>query len=232
LYKKALILFFTGIYQRGADSRQRCCAQFIVRSLKMKVILNQDVKYLGEEGDIKTVANGYARNYLFPRRLAVPHSAATIKYFESKKTEIDERKKAKRTDAQSLKERLEAFTVEITMSSGPTGKLYGAVTNQTVGDILNKNGFDIERKRIEIPGLTIKHTGKYSAIVHLYESVVASVPVMVTSREEIEATKRKAAEEERAKKRVRPHKPDEKSAEEIKDTAEETEAAQSDSALS
>ena len=186
----------------------------------MKVILNQDVKYLGEEGDIKTVASGYARNYLFPRKLAVPHNGATIKYFESKKAEIDERKKSKRTDAQSLKERLEAFTAEITMSSGPTGKLYGAVTNQTVADILSKNGFDIERKRIEIPGLTIKHTGKYSAIVHLYESAFASVPVVVTSREEIEASKRKAAEEERAKKKARPHEAAAQSAEDVKDAAQ------------
>jgi large subunit ribosomal protein L9 len=170
----------------------------------MKVILNQDVKHLGEEGDIKTVANGYARNYLFPRKLAVPHNAATIRYFESKKEEIDKRKHEKRTDAQSFKERLESFTAEITMSSGPTGKLYGAVTNQTVAEILNKNGFDIERKRIEIPGLTIKHTGKYNAIVHLYESTFASVPVVITSREEIEAKERKAAEEEKAKKKSAP----------------------------
>ena len=199
----------------------------------MKVILNQDVKYLGEEGDVKTVANGYARNYLFPRKLAVSHNAATIKYFESKKAEIDERKKAKRTDAQGLKERLEAFTAEITMSSGPTGKLYGAVTNQTVADILNKNGFDIERKRIEIPGLTIKHTGKYSAIVHLYESAFASVPVVVTSREEIEANERKTAEEERAKKRAagRVREQTEKNAEDIKDAAQDSQAAESDAAL-
>ena len=199
----------------------------------MKVILNQDVKYLGEEGDVKTVANGYARNYLFPRKLAVSHNAATIKYFESKKAEIDERKKAKRTDAQGLKERLEAFTAEITMSSGPTGKLYGAVTNHTVADILNKNGFDIERKRIEIPGLTIKHTGKYSAIVHLYESAFASVPVVVTSREEIEANERKTAEEERAKKRAagRVREQTEKNAEDIKDAAQDSQAAESDAAL-
>jgi large subunit ribosomal protein L9 len=168
----------------------------------MKVILNQDVKYLGEEGDIKTVANGYARNYLFPRKLAVPYDSAAIRYFESKKAEIDERKRSKRTDAQSLKDRLEAFTAEVTMSSGPTGKLYGAVTNQTVADILNKNGFDIERKRIEIPGLTIKHTGKYTALVHLYESAFASVPVVVTSQEEIEANARKAAEAEKLQKRA------------------------------
>jgi large subunit ribosomal protein L9 len=161
----------------------------------MKVILNQDVKYLGEEGDVKTVANGYARNYLFPRKMAVLYNPYSVRVFEGKKAEIEERKKAKRDDAQSLKERLEALTVEITMSSGPTGKLYGAVTSQTVADELGKNGFDIERKRIEIPGLTIKHTGKYTASVHLYESSAADVHIVVTSQEENEAKKRAAAAE-------------------------------------
>jgi large subunit ribosomal protein L9 len=159
----------------------------------MKVILNQDVKYLGEEGDVKTVANGYARNYLFPRKLAVLYNPFSVKMLESKKAEIEERKRAKRADAQSLKERLEALTVEITMSSGPTGKLYGAVTNQTIADELGKSGFDIERKRIEIPGLTIKHTGKYTAAIHLYESSSAEVQVIVTSQEEIEAKRRAAS---------------------------------------
>jgi large subunit ribosomal protein L9 len=171
----------------------------------MKVILNQDVKYLGEEGDIKVVANGFARNYLFPRNFALPYNNITVEYFESKKTEIDERKNAKRNDAKSLKERLEAFTVELAMSSGPTGKLYGAVTNQTIADELNKNGFTIERKRIEIQGLTIKHTGKYSVTIHLYESSSAVVSVIVTSQEEIETIKRKQAEEARASKRNASH---------------------------
>jgi large subunit ribosomal protein L9 len=168
----------------------------------MKVILNQDVKHLGEEGDVKTVANGYARNYLFPRNLALPYNTITIQHFESKKSEIEERKNLKRNDAQSRKEKLEAFTVELVMSSGPTGKLYGAVTNQTIVDELTKNGFEIERKRIEIPGLTIKHTGKYTAIVHLYETSSANITVVVVSQEELEAKKRKDAAEAKAAQRA------------------------------
>jgi large subunit ribosomal protein L9 len=93
------------------------------------------------------------------------------------------------------------------MSSGPTGKLYGAVTNQTIADELNKNGFTIERKRIEIQGLTIKHTGKYSVTIHLYESSSAAVSVIVTSQEEIETKKRKQAEEARASKKSASHTP-------------------------
>jgi large subunit ribosomal protein L9 len=170
----------------------------------MKVILNQDVKYLGEEGDVKTVANGYARNYLLPRKLAVQYNPYTVKFFEGKKAEIEERKLSKRADAQSLKEKLEAFVVEVSMSSGPTGKLYGAVTNQTVADELGRHGFDIERKRIEIPGLTIKHTGKYTAAVHLYESASATVQIVVTSQEEAEAKQREAQKAARSARKT-PH---------------------------
>ncbi|MBO5137433.1 MAG: 50S ribosomal protein L9 [Spirochaetaceae bacterium] len=150
----------------------------------MKVILNQDVKYLGEEGDVKVVANGYARNYLFPRNFALPYNDMTVAYFEGRKEEIEARKAEKRRDAASLKEKLEGFTVELVMPAGPNGKLYGAVTNQTVADELQKNGFEIERKRIEIPGLTIKTLGKYHAIVRLYESATADVVVVVSSQEE------------------------------------------------
>lgn len=150
----------------------------------MKVILNQDVKHLGEEGDVKVVANGYARNFLLPRNLALPYNEMTVAYFEGRKAEIEARKAEKRKNAASLKDRLEAFTVKLVMPAGPNGKLYGAVTNQTVADELHKNDFDIERKRIEIPGTAIKSTGKYHATVRLYEAATAEITIEVTSQEE------------------------------------------------
>jgi large subunit ribosomal protein L9 len=152
----------------------------------MKVILNQDVKYLGEEGDIKTVATGYARNYLFPRNFAVPYNEHTAAFFEGRKDEIEDRKAAKRTDASSIKARLEAATVSFTVTAGPTGKLYGAVTAQTIVDELAKQGFEVERKRLEIPGLVIKHTGKYPVTVRLYEQMAATVNVVVEAEKEPE----------------------------------------------
>ncbi len=155
----------------------------------MKVILNQDVKHLGEEGDVKVVANGYARNYLFPRNLALPYNNMTVAYFESRKEEIESRKEEKRRDAASLKDKLEAFTVELFMPAGPNGKLYGAVTNQTIADELLKAGFEIERKRIEVPGLTIKSVGKYHAFVRLYETSVAEISVTVSAQNDQEKTK-------------------------------------------
>ncbi|MDR3283922.1 MAG: 50S ribosomal protein L9 [Treponema sp.] len=151
----------------------------------MKVILNQDVKHLGEEGDVKVVANGYARNYLFPRNLVLPYNTVTVAYFEERKEEITARKQAKRTDAASLKERMEGFTLELKMSAGPSGKLYGAVTNHTIAEEIAKHGFDIERKRIDVPGLTIKHTGKYTVVIHLYEAVTANLTVVVNAQEEV-----------------------------------------------
>ena len=148
----------------------------------MKIILNQDVKHLGEMGDVKNVANGYYRNYLFPHGFAVPYNDVTVAYFESRKEEIEARKEQKRKDSASLKEKLEALNVELVMPAGSNGKLYGAVSTQTVADYLNKNGFEIERKRIEIPGLAIKSTGNYHAIIHLYEAQVAEIKIAVIAQ--------------------------------------------------
>ena len=148
----------------------------------MKVILNEDVKYLGEEGDIKNVAKGYARNYLFPRNLAVPCNEFTLAHFESRKEELEAQKAAKRQDAASLKERLEALSIKILMPAGPNGKLYGAVTTQTLFDELQKLDFDIERKRIEIPGQTVKSTGAHKAIIKLYENTSAEISFTVEAQ--------------------------------------------------
>jgi large subunit ribosomal protein L9 len=147
--------------------------------LEMKVILNEDVNHLGEVGDIKNVANGYARNFLFPRQLAFPYNEVTVAFFEGRKEEIEAKKAEKRAASASLKERLEANGFEVSMSAGPSGKLYGAVTNNTVSDVLKNAGFDIDRKKISIVGLTIKHTGKYTVTIHLYEDQYASVTLEV-----------------------------------------------------
>ena len=150
----------------------------------MKVILNQDVKHLGEEGDVKDVANGYARNYLFPRNFAVPSNNKTLAFFENRKAEIEAKKAAKRADAASLKEKLEATVITLIMPAGANGKLYGAVTNQSLVDEFKKLGFEIERKRIDIPGLTFKSVGKYHVSIRLYESAAATVQVVVEAQPE------------------------------------------------
>ncbi len=159
----------------------------------MKVFLNADVKHLGEEGDVKTVANGYARNYLFPRNLALPYNDVTVAHFEGRKEEIESKKVAKRAESASLAEKITAHTITIVMPAGPNGKLYGAVTSQTVAEYLNKDGFEIERKRIEVPGLTIKSVGKYVVRIRLYEATSAELTVIVEPQEEVKQSKTSSA---------------------------------------
>ena len=145
----------------------------------MKVILNKDLAPLGEEGDVKDVARGYARNYLFPRGIALPYNERTVQLFEARKEEINARKALKRHDAAGIKEKLEALSLTLTMPAGPNGKLYGAVTSQTIMEELAKQGFQIERKKIELPGNSFKSVGKYKVTIKLYENAHAECPVSV-----------------------------------------------------
>jgi large subunit ribosomal protein L9 len=159
------------------------CGAGYNKELGMKVILNKDLATLGEEGDVKEVAKGYARNYLFPRGIALPYTTRMIKLIEGRRTEIEARKEQKRMDARGLKEKLDAFELSLTMPAGANGKLYGAVTNQTIADELAKNGFQIERKRIELAGNGFKNVGKYKAVIKLYENQSAEISITIIAQE-------------------------------------------------
>jgi large subunit ribosomal protein L9 len=163
----------------------------------MKVILNKDLSTLGEEGDVKDVARGYARNFLFPRGIALPYTDSTVKLFESRKEEIEARKAEKRKDASGLKEKLEALELVITMPAGANGKLYGAVTSQTIMDEFAKQGYQIERKRIELAATSFKSVGKYKVTVKLYESAAAEITVTVQGH--VEETKTSSAANRRSR---------------------------------
>jgi large subunit ribosomal protein L9 len=163
----------------------------------MKVILNKDHAPLGEEGDVKDVARGYARNFLFPRDIAVPYNEKTVKLFESRKEEIEARKAEKRKDAAGLKEKLEALELSVSMPAGANGKLYGAVTSQTVMDELAKQGFQIERKRIELQGTNFKSVGKYKVLIKLYESAAAELSITVQGQVEKTETRQSAGRRHR-----------------------------------
>ncbi|MDR3276993.1 MAG: 50S ribosomal protein L9 [Treponema sp.] len=149
----------------------------------MKVILNKDLSPLGEEGDVKDVAKGYFRNYLYPRGIAVPYNEETVRIFESRKDEIEARKVEKRKDAAGFREKLEALELSLTMPAGPNGKLYGAVTAQTVAEELSKQGYPTERKRVELPGNSFKSVGKYKITVKLYEGAAAEITLTVLAQE-------------------------------------------------
>ena len=149
----------------------------------MKVILNQDVPSLGEIGDVKDVAPGYARNFLLPRDLAVVYNDRTVRLFEKRKAEIEAIKEQKRKASMSLKEKLEAEELSIVMPAGANGKLYGAVTNANIADELLKKGIEVDRKRIEVPGRAIKSTGNYRVLVRLYEKDEAVIRVAIIGQE-------------------------------------------------
>jgi large subunit ribosomal protein L9 len=149
----------------------------------MKVILNKDLAPLGEEGDVKEVAKGYARNFLFPQGIAMPYTDRTVAILESRREAIAERKEEKRKAALGIKEKLEELNLVILMPAGANGRLYGAVTGQTIADELTKQGFDIERKRIELPGNSFKSVGNYKVAVKLYESAAAELSITVEGQQ-------------------------------------------------
>jgi large subunit ribosomal protein L9 len=147
--------------------------------MKRKVILNQDVAGLGEEGDIKEVAAGYARNYLYPRKVAMPYSKQNLQHLEGRRSAIERRKEEKRSEAMGLKERLEAEELQFAMPAGESGKLFGSVNNATIAQELEKRGYSIEKKRIEVPEHNIRMVGTHKVKVHLYASEQAEITVVV-----------------------------------------------------
>ncbi len=149
----------------------------------MKVILNQDLSNLGEEGEVKVVADGYGRNYLIPKGIAVPYTKANIEIFKQKKNAIEARKESKRKDASSLKDKLAAEEMSFKMPVGENGKLFGAITSANIVEELAKKGIAVERKKIEIPEHSIKVVGNYVVKVKLYAGETADLKVVVSAAE-------------------------------------------------
>ncbi len=145
----------------------------------MKVILNQDVVGLGEEGDVKEVAGGYARNFLLPKKLVLPHTKQNLASLEHRRAAIEKRKEDKRAEALGLKERLEAEEIKFVMPAGENGKLFGSVSNALVAQELEKRGYQIEKKRVEIPEHTIRSVGTYKIRIKLYDKEEAIVKMVV-----------------------------------------------------
>ncbi|MGD1821054.1 MAG: 50S ribosomal protein L9 [Pleomorphochaeta sp.] len=163
----------------------------------MKIILNQDVINLGEEGDVVVVKDGYARNYLLPQGFAVVYNKTNMSIVNSRAKAIEARKAEKRQASASLKEKLDDLTLNLVVSAGDTGKLFGSVSSATVQEALSKEGIEIERKKIDVPSNMIKMVGNYTVRVHLYEKDYATVKLVVESEAQIkarEAEEKKAAE--------------------------------------
>ena len=150
----------------------------------MKIILNQDVVNLGEEGDIRDVAAGYARTCLIPKKLAYAYNRNTVVMLESRRDAIESRKDDKRTAALGLKGQLEELKLQFSMSAGENGKLFGSVTSALIAEELEKAGHSIERRRIEIPDNHIRQVGEYSVRVKLYGQEEANIQVLVERSKE------------------------------------------------
>ena len=161
----------------------------------MKIILNQDVVNLGEEGDVVVVKDGYARNYLLPTGAAVIYNKANAAMFKQRAEQIAKRKAEKRAASASLKERLDNVTISLVVTAGESGKLFGSVTSQMVQEALLKEGFEIEKKKLDVPTHAIKMTGTYHIVAHLYENDKANITLNVLSEAEVKAAAKKAAEE-------------------------------------
>jgi large subunit ribosomal protein L9 len=145
----------------------------------MKIILNQDVAGLGEEGDVKEVADGFARNYLIPRKLAVPHTKTNLAHLAGRRTAIEGRKEEKRKEAMGLKERLEAEELQFVMPAGESGKLFGSVSSSLIAAELEKKGYPLEKRRIEVPEHHLRQVGSYIVKIKLYGNEEASLKVVV-----------------------------------------------------
>jgi len=145
----------------------------------MKIILYEDVPSLGEIGDIKVVADGYARNYLIPKSMAVRYTKATKTELEQKQQSIERHKKAKSDAAMDLKSRIESKVMDSAVAAGKNGRLFGSITSSAVVDFLGTEGIEIERKRIELPSGGIKTVGEHVARVKLYGKNDAELKINV-----------------------------------------------------
>ncbi len=169
----------------------------------MKVILNQDIANLGEIGDIKEVAAGYARNYLLPKKLVMVYNEKTAAMLQRRQNEILAIKEQKRLASRSLKEKIEAEPLVIAMPAGSNGKLYGAVTNHTIADELLKKGIEVDRRKIEVPDRSIKSVGNYKVVIKLYEKDEAMLLCTVEAQSAAPVESNKPTEAETKKHRAR-----------------------------
>ncbi len=146
----------------------------------MKVILKQDVKGLGREGDLKDVKDGYARNFLLPTARAVIADMGAVANWERHKEQREERDRAVRADAEATAEKLRELKLEIPVKAGERGRLFGAVTSHQVAAAIAREGVELDRHALHLRE-PIKALGDYKVDVKLMPGVDASVTVSVVA---------------------------------------------------
>jgi large subunit ribosomal protein L9 len=148
----------------------------------MEVILRDHVEHLGRRGEIVKVADGYARNYLLPRKLALPATDANRKWVERERKLAEARDVEERGAAEAIAMRLNALELQINRRVGENDQLYGSVTNADIAELLTSKGFEIDRRKILLPD-PIKTLGSNTVPVKLHREVTAQLKVSVGKEE-------------------------------------------------
>lgn len=146
----------------------------------MKVILLEDVKGLGKKGDLVNCKTGYARNFLFPKELAIEATPTNLKKWEEEMKDKEAKMQKEKEEALELKERLEKITVELKGKGGEGGRLFGSITSKDIADSLKKqHNIDIDKKKIELKE-NIKTAGITNVEIRVFPEITASLKVDVT----------------------------------------------------
>ncbi len=145
----------------------------------MKVVLLQDVKGHGKKGELCNVSDGYARNFLFPKKLAVEADNAALNELKNREEAAAHHKKEEIAAAQNTANALNGKEVVIKAKAGSNGKLFGSVTSKEIAaEIKNNLGIEIDKKKMSVAD--IKNFGEYTAEIKLYQGIVAKITVKVT----------------------------------------------------
>lgn len=146
----------------------------------MKVILLQDVKKIGKKGDVIEASDGYARNFLFPRKLAEEATDSNLHILNNKKENERKQKLKELEEAQKIASELKGKEIKLSAKTGEGGKLFGAITSKDVAELINKKyKIKVDKKKIVMD--TIKVAGGYEIEVKLYPEVSTKMRVIVTS---------------------------------------------------
>lgn len=144
----------------------------------MKIILRQDYEGLGKLGELIEVKNGFARNYLLPKKIALQATPQNMKIFEHEKKRVELQQVKDKQEAEELAGKLNAVSLTAAVSVGEEDKVFGAVTSQNVAELLSEKGFDIDRRKIQLDE-PLKALGVYEVPVKLHPQVEAILKVWV-----------------------------------------------------
>jgi len=151
--------------------------------VQIKVLLTQDVATLGKAGEVKRVARGYARNYLFPRGMAMPPTEGAMRHVEIMSKANVKRNERQSADARALAERMNATALEFKAKVGEQGRLFGSITSQDIADALQqKLGVEVDRRKIELAE-PLRQVGEHQVSVRLHGDVNAIVNVNIAPEE-------------------------------------------------